>query len=65
MKGSNIEEEIEDAKNAIEILGGKIFSIEKLNLPENIERNIIIIEKVKNTPSKYPRKAGTPAKQPL
>lgn len=65
MKGPNIEEEIEDAKNAIEILGGKIFSIEKLNLPENIERNIIIIEKVKNTPSKYPRKAGTPAKQPL
>lgn len=65
MKGPNIEEEIEEAKNAIEILGGKIENIDNIQLPENLERNIVIIKKVKDTPSKYPRKAGTPVKQPL
>ena len=34
-------------------------------LPGNLERNIIIIKKVKETPTKYPRKAGIPAKHPL
>ena len=65
MKGPNIEEEIEEGKKAIEILGGKIEKIENLLLPGNLERNLIIIKKIKNTPEKYPRKAGMPAKQPL
>ena len=65
MKGPNIEEEIEEAKNAIEILGGKIENIDNIQLPENLERNIVIIKKVKNTSSKYPRKAGIPSKKPL
>ena len=65
MKGPNIEEEIEEGKKAIEILGGKIEKIENLLLPGNLERKLIIIKKIKNTPEKYPRKAGIPAKQPL
>ena len=65
MKGPNIEEEIEKSKNALEVLGGKIENIEKLNLPGNLERNIIIVKKVKATPTKYPRKAGVPSKEPL
>ena len=66
MKGSSIEEEVKDAEYAIKELGGRITSIEKFNLPgTDMGRNIIIIEKVKQTPSKYPRKAGMPAKQPL
>ena len=65
MKGPNIEEEIEKSKNALEVLGGKIENIEKLILPGNLERNIIIVKKVKKTLEKYPRKAGIPAKQPL
>lgn len=65
MKGSNIEE-IENAKNALEILGGKIEKTEEITLPNSdIKRNIIIVKKVKNTPSKYPRKAGTPSKEPI
>ena len=65
MKGSNIDE-VDDAKNALEVLGGKIKKIETIKLPESdIVRNIIIVRKVKNTPVKYPRKAGIPAKQPL
>lgn len=66
MKGSEIEEEINNSKNAINILGGKIEKIDQFKLPDSdINRNIIIIDKLKNTPSKYPRKPGTPAKEPL
>lgn len=65
MKGPKIDEELKDSKKAIEILGGKIEKIDKITLPQNLERNILIIKKVESTPSKYPRKAGIPAKQPL
>ena len=66
MKGSNVEEELNTSKNAIKFLGGKIQKVEKFNLPKSdIERNIIILKKIKNTPAKYPRKAGIPAKEPL
>lgn len=66
MKGSEIEEEINNSKNAINILGGKIEKIDQFKLPDSdINRNIIIINKLKNTPGKYPRKPGTPAKEPL
>lgn len=66
MKGPNAELEIDDAKFAIKELGGKIDKVEKIVLPDSdIERTIIIINKIKNTANKYPRKAGTPAKEPL
>lgn len=65
MKGSNVDE-IEDSDKALNELGGKIEKIEKINLPMiEAKRNIIIIKKVKNTPKKYPRKAGIPKKEPL
>ena len=65
MKGANIDE-IEAAKNALIKLGGKINTIEKISLNYNkINRNLIIINKIKNTPNIYPRKAGTPRKSPL
>lgn len=65
MKGSNIEE-IEESKEAIKILGGEIEKIDTFTLPEtDIVRNIVIIKKVKNTPKQYPRKPGTPAKNPI
>lgn len=65
MKGPNIEEELEESKKALDILGGKIENIEHIILPGNLERNIILIRKIKRTPEKYPRKAGIPVKQPL
>ena len=65
MKGPNVEEEIEKANNALETLGGKIEIIEHIKLLGELERNILIIRKVKATPTTYPRKAGIPAKQPL
>lgn len=66
MKGSEVKEELENAKNAIKILGGKIEKEESFNLPNSdMKRNLVIIKKIKNTPAKYPRKPGTPAKEPI
>ena len=66
MKATQAEEEIEQAKNAIKELGGKINKIKEFNLPQSdIGRTIILISKEKQTPAKYPRKAGTPNKEPI
>ena len=66
MKASDVKEEINQAKNAINVLGGTIEKIEEFKLPESdIGRTIIIINKQKQTPNKYPRKAGTPSKEPI
>ena len=65
-KSGKVQEEAEGAERAIELLGGKIKDICYFMLPDSeIERSLVVIEKVKNTPGKYPRKAGTPLKEPL
>ena len=59
-------EEIENGKKAIEILGMRQEKIEYITLPNiDASRTIILYKKEKNTPKKYPRKPGTPAKEPL
>lgn len=66
MKGANVNEELERAQNAIKELGGEIERVDNFYLFDNDnERNIIVIKKVKETNPKYPRKAGTPSKEPL
>ena len=66
MKGSEIESELEQAKKAIKELGGEIEKVDCFNLPNSdMERNIVIIKKVKETPNRYPRKAGIPQKLPM
>jgi len=66
MKGSNLKEEIENSKKAIELLGGEIEEINEFVLPDtDINRTIIVIKKIKTTPIKYPRKAGMPSKEPI
>lgn len=65
MKGPDYEEELNLSKKAIEILGGKLEKIEKIIINNEIERNIIIIKKVKNTDNKYPRGQGKPLKEPI
>ena len=65
-KSGKIEEEAEQAKKAIFILGGKISKIEKFCLADtDMERSFIVIDKEKKTPEKYPRKAGMPSKEPI
>ena len=66
MKGSNIEDEVSKSSKALEVLGGEIVEINTFNLADTDNgRNIIVVKKIKNTPAKYPRKAGTPAKEPI
>ncbi len=66
MKGPKIEEELEQSKKSISVLGGKIEKIEKFELPKSdIGRSLVITKKIKQTPAKYPRKPGMPAKEPI
>ncbi|MFV8826186.1 16S rRNA (guanine(527)-N(7))-methyltransferase RsmG [Alkalihalobacterium sp. APHAB7] len=66
MKGAGASDELQEGKKAISLLGGKLVKDERFILPiEESERHIIIVEKIKTTPNKYPRKPGTPNKQPL
>lgn len=66
MKTIEVEEELEKAKKAIKTLGGKVEKVDKFEIPESdLGRSIIIVKKEKITPSKFPRKPGTPAKEPL
>ncbi|ABO51822.1 16S rRNA m(7)G-527 methyltransferase [Desulforamulus reducens MI-1] len=65
-KGPDIDEEVKEASKAIEVLGGSLLNIHKLQLPFiNDGRSLVVIKKVKQTPSVYPRKAGIPAKKPI
>lgn len=66
MKTLEVDEELQKAKKAIKTLGGKTIKIDKFYLPESeIGRSIVVIEKEKQTPIKYPRKPGIPSKEPL
>ena len=66
LKGPNANLELEESKAAMEVLG--VEFIEKINveLPESdLNHNILVFKKVRNTPEKYPRKAGKPSKSPI
>ena len=63
---SQTNEEIENGKYALEVLGGELKEMSTFQLPfEESERNILLIEKKRKTPKKYPRKPGTPNKLPI
>ncbi len=65
-KASDIEEELNQGKKAIHVLGGKLTEVKKLLLPDSdIERSFLFIDKVQKTPKTYPRKAGTASKEPI
>lgn len=65
MKGNDIKKEIDESKMAIQVLGGKIYDVDNFKLPNGDNRGIVIISKISNTPSRYPRKPGIPAKEPI
>jgi len=65
-KSEKIAEEMKTAENAILLLGGNISRQIEFMLPDSdIYRNLFVIDKVKETPKKFPRKAGLPGKEPL
>lgn len=63
-KSDEVEQELKEAQNAIEILGGKLESVQKRKL-DDIVRSFVIIKKIKPTPSAYPRGGNKPRIKPL
>lgn len=65
-KSEKASEELQNAKGALHLLGGKLSDCREFMLPDsNISRTICIVDKIEKTSKKYPRKAGVPSKQPL
>ncbi|MDF7639721.1 16S rRNA (guanine(527)-N(7))-methyltransferase RsmG [Lactobacillus sp. ESL0791] len=66
LKGPKADAELKDSQKAISVLGGKVLAVKELQLPHaSEERTLILIKKVKATPKKYPRQAGTPNRKPI
>ena len=66
MKGQDVEEEMKESSKAISILGGRVEKKVDVTIPNSdITHSLIIIKKIKETPTKYPRNAGKPKKNPL
>ena len=65
-KSEKLTDELKEAEKAVSILGGNVEGQLYFKLPHSdISRNLLIIRKIKNTPEKFPRKAGLPAKEPI
>lgn len=66
MKSMQYEEELNEARNAIKVLGGEVVDIKKFSLPNDLgERYFIIIKKIKESPKKYPRQFAQMKKSPI
>lgn len=66
LKGPNANLELEESQKAIDILGLEFVEKIDVELPEiDLNHNILVFKKIKETPVKYPRKAGKPAKNPI
>jgi 16S rRNA (guanine527-N7)-methyltransferase len=66
MKGSQSADELQEAKHSIRVLQASLEKVHTFELPvEESERNIVVLKKTGSTPAKYPRKPGTPSKEPL
>lgn len=66
LKGPEIKNEMEESKKALKILGAEIVDKIDITLPSSdITHILLVMRKVQKTPTKYPRKAGMPKKNPL
>ncbi|MEG2983939.1 MAG: 16S rRNA (guanine(527)-N(7))-methyltransferase RsmG [Peptostreptococcaceae bacterium] len=66
LKGPNANLELEESNSAMEVLGVEFIEKINIDLPDsNLNHNILVFKKVRNTPDKYPRKAGKPTKSPI
>ena len=66
LKGQNVDEEIQNSKNAMKLLNCSIIDKINVEIPfSDLKHNIIVIQKLEKTPKAYPRKSGTPSKKPL
>lgn len=66
LKGPKSSEELDESKVALQVLGGKLIETEELILPgTDDQRTLLLVQKIKKTPNKYPRQAGTPRRKPI
>ena len=65
MKGLSIKQELADSKQAIKVLGGIVKDEKVVKLPNDNTRNLVIIEKISQTPTVYPRPSAKIAKNPI
>lgn len=65
LKGGDVDMELEESRRAVELLGGKIDRIERLELPDGSRRTIVCVKKISQTSTKYPRPHAKMAKNPL
>lgn len=66
MRGVDACDEVHEAANAMDQLGGELFTIEEIRLPTlDNPRYLVVIDKVRPTPKRFPRRAGQPARQPI
>jgi 16S rRNA (guanine527-N7)-methyltransferase len=66
MKGSGVEDEVEESGNALAELNGRVRATIELSLPAGYgQRTLVVVEKTGRTKQMFPRRAGIPAKQPL
>ena len=64
-KGQNIDDELTASKNAISVLGGALKEVRSVSLESLTPRSLVVVEKVSETPERYPRRPGMPSKKPL
>lgn len=65
MKGPDVEMELQESKKALQLLGGEVIATQSYQLDEEQSRSIIVIKKISQTPTKYPRNSAKMKKQPL
>lgn len=65
LKGASGKEELEQAENAISVLGGELAEFDEYALSNGDKRSMIIIKKISQTPTKYPRKSKKIDTRPL
>jgi 16S rRNA (guanine527-N7)-methyltransferase len=65
MKKQEDRGEVDEAESALDILGGRLRQVIYIELPELSDRALVVVDKVKPTPEKYPRRSGMPQKRPL
>ena len=65
-KKGDVEEEIANAERAIDVMGGRLIEIKEVSVSGLGDgRRLVLLEKVRPTPDRYPRRPGIPAKRPL
>ena len=66
LKGPSIEDELNESKNAVATLGGRLVEVIQVNIEDtDLKHNLVVVKKIKETPKTYPRKAGSISKKPI